>query len=231
MLASSVRFLIAILCIVSIAVLTGGPAMAGTPGHWYLEVAGTGSHAIIGTSISIDPRAKDGYDGDPADGDLSIHPDLASKGVWLLYYRVQGPDWTGATGFYGEESELTPVPPGGSKTWYEFYLWSQNYTPTTADLVVVAPDSLSLAPPAGYRAHLVLDYVPDSCNWSGPTDVWINDLTTTTTFALPIPVVTDPLQGTQFHIDVYAPVPEPSSLAALACGLVAVGGVVLRRRP
>ena len=108
---------------------------------------------------------------------------------------------------------------------------AQNYTPPPATLGRVAPKfGTAYVPPAGYRAHLVLDYIPASCSWAGPTDIWINDLSANNTFALPIPVVTDPLQGTQFHIDVYAPVPEPSSLAALICGLVGVGGVVVRRR-
>ena len=61
-------------------------------------------------------------------------------------------------------------------------------------------------------------------------DIWINDLSANNTFPLPIPVVTDPLQGTQFHSDVYAPVPEPSSVAALVFGLAGMGGVVIRRR-
>ena len=205
-------------------------ASAQAADHWYLLVKATGSGAVIGSTIGMDPRAKDGYDGDPADGDLSLHPDPASAGVWLLYYRIQGPDWIGTTGLYDGDMELTPVPPGGSKTWSEFYLWAQNRAPISANLVMVKPQ-FSLPPPSGYRAHLVLDYVPVSCNWTGGPDVWINDLSANNTFALPIPLVTDPLQGTQFHIDVYAPaVPEPSSLAALLCGLVGVGGIVVRRR-
>ena len=203
---------------------------AQSASNWMIFVGTQGRGFAHGTWIGINPNAKDGYNGDPADGDLSLHPKPTDVGVYLLYYRVQGPDWTGATGFYGEEGEHTPVSPGGSKTWSEFYLWAQNFTPTSTNLAVVEPEPDNLyVPPAGYRGHLVLDYVPDSCNWTGPSDFWL-DLTADNEFALPIPVVTDPLQGTRFHLDVYAPVPEPSSLPALACGLAGVGGFALRRR-
>jgi len=221
-----------VICVLTWPVLVGSSAAAGTADHWYLAVGTTGPSSVMGVSISMDPRAKDGYDGDPADGDLSMHIAPDAKGIFVLYYRAQGPDWTGATGFYGGDSELTPAAPGGAKTWYEFYAFAQNFTPTSANLGRIWPQfGLALAPPAGYRAHLVLDYVPASCNWTGGPDVWINDLSANNTFALPIPLVTDPLQGTQFHIDVYAPaVPEPSSLTALICGLAGVGGAVVRRR-
>ena len=189
----------------------------------------SGPKNLLGSGIGISPNAKDGYDGKPTDGDLSLHPDPSASGILPPVLLRPGPDWVGATGFYAGDRDYTPIPPGGSKTWSSFYLWAQNFTPTAANIIGVHP-SFSLIPPAGYRGHLVLDYVPASCNWTGPMDIWVNDLTAVNTFALPIPVVTDPLQGTQFHIDVYAPVPEPSSLATLICGLVGMGGVVVRRR-
>ena len=219
-------FSITLLCILVLAGIAGVPAIAGTADHWYLSVAAGGSHRILGSSIGVDPQAKDGYDS----GDGSL-PSSTIPGILLMCYRENGTAWTGPTGFYGGDIEHTPVAPGGSKTWPDFYRWAQNYTPTSADLVGAVAPSFSLPPPVGYRGHLVLDYVPVSCNWTGPMDIWLNDLTAVNTFALPIPVVTDPLQGTQFHIDVYAPaVPEPSSLAALVCGFAGVGGVVVRRR-
>ena len=215
------------LCAATLVGLGCKPASAGSADHWYLAVGTVGHGSVLGSSIGMDPRAQDGYDSP----DQTLDPAHGGSGVQLLYYRVHGPDWAGPTGFYGGDYEKTSIPPGGVKTWYEFYLFAQNFTPTAANFALVAPDGAAYAPPAGYRGHLVLDYVPASCNWKGDWDFWLDDLTAVNTFALPIPVVTDPLQGTQFHIDVYAPaVPEPSSLAALICGLVGVGGAVVRRR-
>ena len=214
-----------------LCVLMGaGPAHAQTPSNWIDSVGTTGPKHILGSGFGVNPNAKDGYDGKPTDGDLSLHPDPSAAGIFLLNYYTQGPGWIGATGFYAGDPDLTPLAPGEIRTWSSFYLWAQNYTPTSANLAVVKPQfGTSYVPPAGYRGHLVLDYVPDSCNWTGPSDFWL-DLTADNEFALPIPVVTNPLQGTRFHLDVYAPVPEPSSLAALACGLAGVGGVLVRRR-
>jgi len=181
----------------------------------------------LGISLGVTP---DGTDNPNGVGALALN--LSGKaGGFCLERRENGVgDWVGETGFYGSDYRA-PLLPGQSKRWGNLYLWAQNYTPSGNAVFLNPQFGTRYVPPAGYRAHLVLDYVPDSCNWTGkPMDIWINDLSADNTFALPIPVVTDPLQGTQFHIDVYAPVPEPSSLAALLCGLAGAGGVVMRRR-
>jgi len=200
---------------------------ANSSDRWYVAL-GPMNMGGLGISLGVTP---DGTDNPNGVGGLALN--LSGKaGGFCLERRENGVgDWVGETGFYGSDYRA-PLLPGQSMRWDNLYLWAQDYTPTSANLGRMFPQfGVSLAPPPGYRAHLVLDYVPDSCNWTGGPDVWVNDLSVTTTFALPIPVVTDPLQGTQFHIDVYAPaVPEPSSLAALLCGLVGVGGVVVRRR-
>ena len=215
-------FVLSCICLMSAPACT--PAVAQDATNWWLFVAVAGHGSAIGSSIGITPGASDtGYN-----GDLPVYAGPNAVGIHLMLYREQGTNWGGPTGLYGGEVRGTPIAPGGSRSWSGFYLWAQNFTPTAANIVAVHPE-FSLAPPAGYRGHLVLDYVPASCNWTGPMDYWL-DLTTLNSFALPIPVVTDPLQGTRFHIDVYAPVPEPSSLAALVCGLVGVGRVVVRRR-
>ena len=85
-------------------------------------------------------------------------------------------------------------------------------------------------PPPGYTAHLVLDYVPEALHWTGQTD-FLLDLTQWSVLTLPVLEVADPLQGTQMHLAVYAPVPEPSSLSFLSLALAGFGiGVVRRRR-
>ena len=99
-----------LLCIL----IGAGSAKAQTPNNWLLLVGTTGPKSVLGSGIGINPNAKDGYDGNPTDGDLSLHPDPRTAGIFLLNYYVQGPDWIGATGFYDGDPDLTPLPPGGT---------------------------------------------------------------------------------------------------------------------
>jgi len=191
-------------------------AQAQSASNWILSVYTKGGS--IGSSIGVAPWGSDAL---PTG---SLHPPTTASICLLTYYN------DGTSLFAGGEVRKSPVPAGGNHTWSGFYLWAFDRTPSPANLIVIEPESeFNLPPPAGYRGHLVLDYVPDSCNWTGDRDFWL-DLTADNEFALPIPVVADPLLGTRFHLDVYAPVPEPSSLAALACGLAGVGGVAMKRR-
>ena len=173
-------FSITLLCIVMLAAVTDAPAAAGTADHWYLSLGAAGSHRVLARRLAMDPRSMDGYDGDPAAGDLSLRPKPTLVGIALPDYRVQGTDWTGATGFYGGNLELTPIVPGGSKTWPSstFGLRITHRLPPISPWLL--RDGISLAPPAGYRGHPVLDYVSASCNWTGPMDIWLEDLRATT---------------------------------------------------
>ena len=207
---------VGVLCSLLSVGLGSETAHAQSAGDWIVAVSVKGGS--IGSLIGVMPWGSDAVP-------IESLPFPTGGAICVLTHYNQGTSLLA-----GGEVRQTPVPAGGSHTWSGFYLWAQGRTPTAANQALVAPQGALYAPPAGYRGHLVLDYVPASCNWTGPMDIWINDLTAVNTFALPIPVVTDPLQGTQFHIDVYAPVPEPSSLAALVCGLVGAGGVVARRR-
>ena len=193
-------------------------ANASYKADWYLAMYADGHFLCrIGAQASASDTNSPGPSG---------LPPTAYSGVAAALYRENGSNWTGTTGFY-PKILMAPIPPGGVKTWGGLYLWTQNYTPATPGTVQVLfgeePDFTA----TGYTAHLVLDYVPDSANWGGPPDFWL-DLGVGNTISLPATNTTNPLlDGTRMHLDIYAPVPEPSSLAALVCGLAGMGGFAL----
>ena len=196
------------------------PAGAGTAEFWRTFIAPTrnAQEAVSDIWIGAVPGCHDGYDEQP-------QAQIWGSGIAVAHYRQTGPNWSGPEGFYWEDYE-SPIPAGASHTWPNIYLWAQDYAVPgdTADI------GFGLEfPPPGYTAHLVLDYVPESLQWTGQTDFWL-DLTQESVITLPVLEVSDGLQGTRMHLTVYAPVPEPSSLIALAGGLAGLGGMALRRR-
>ena len=197
------------------------PAGAGTADFWRTFIAPTHDYIVAPTWIGAQPWCQDGYD-----EQLLVNVGGGS-GIALLHYRQEGPGWSGPEGFYLEDYE-SPIPAGASHTWSNIYLWAQDYAVPggTADIRFGLEFPY---PPPGYTAHLVLDYVPESLEWTGQTDFWL-DLTQGSVITLPVLEVSDGLQGTRMHLTVYAPVPEPSSLIALAGGLAGLGGLTLRRR-
>lgn len=192
-----------------------------------------------GIEVGTLPGATDDYNGAGTSPDAVIY----TPGVFAYSYYQNGvapgdfPVWEGPTGFYSDNWR-GPITPGGSKTWSDIYLFALGNNPGTPGQVAFAITSEDMSRvPWGYTAHIVLDQIPASANWTGPTDFWI-DLSQTAGqnvfVTLPIATLADPsqvlTQGTEMSITVYAPVPEPSSFLPLIGGMIGMASFALRRR-
>jgi len=190
--------------------------------YWCGEIVVLDEEMGVGINFGVRPGYEDGYDGQSPTNLEGF------SGVLLQLYHT----WGGSPAFYGVDYE-SPIPVGGSKTWSDIWLWSQNYTPNLGNrtrLLTGCEPGL----PSGYWGRLSLDYVPDSLVWTGPWQFDIRLDGYGMQFYLPVPITDnpwDPMNVTRMHLTVYTtPIPEPSSLLALGAGMLALAGLALRRR-
>jgi len=211
--------------LVAALVCSGLGCLAGTSTQWLGSIR-PGLHFSF--EFGAWPGFQDGYDGFPP---VDV---MARAGVYVHVLRTNGPSWSGPTGLYGADVE-SPIPAGGSHTWWDICLWSYNYAPQLGDRVGTFHVN-DVPAPVGYWGQLVLDYVPAHLNWTGDTE-WFFPLWITSGYnvpALPCPITDDPFNldnVTRMHLTVYTynPIPEPCSLAVLALGLAGVGWRMRRR--
>jgi hypothetical protein len=209
-----------LLCFVLLIYLIPLRCSADSNDNWGMSLIPYGK-CIADARIGVSNGPNIGYNG-------QTQYDLTGKsGKAIALYREYGDNWAGETGFYYADYEL-PIVAGESKTWWNIYLWAQNYT-TSGNTDVIIGTVTAAVPPQGYVGHLVIDYMPDYLNYTGDRAFDI-DLHKGKVISLPVPTVTNPLDGIRMHLTVTAPLPEPSSLAALGFGVLPVAGVALRRR-
>jgi len=217
------RVCVAIIGIILAITACSVPSMASEP-EWNMILVppAAGYFWTIITRVGASSTAVDGYDGQPV-----YYPPAESTGCAVLLYRENGANWSGPTGFY--PIDLTsPLSDGSSYTWNNIYMWAQNYTvPGGVGQLMISPDYP--VAPSYYNFQLVLDYVPEYMNWTGPRVFEFRR--GGGLFNVPIPTVTNPLDGVRMHLTVYAgPIPEPSSLLTLAGAALTTAGFAWRKR-
>lgn len=140
-------------------------------------------------------------------------------------YHVNGQDgWLGETGFYSFDSR-SPLAPGESKTW-TFYVWAE---PGTTEATRAISGSLWTSDPNYIQTVMEYFQKPSGitggpelgATWSAPAVFTLN---------LPYYSTSDGRTGYGFRLTLTA-VPEPSSLLALAGGILGFGALRLRKRP
>ena len=206
------RTVIIILCLL----LTVGCCYASTYRFsFYYEVRGANPDVGGGGKIIFSSSGTDGYDWD---AELPQNPlPLIHAGIRKVN-GVHG--WDGPTEFYIVDYRA-PLLDGQRKT-EDIFIWADTGA-YSQDILLYLHGPPYLSPGVSYQLSLV--NVPNGVTYTGPKE-WGPDHGTIT---LPFYSTDDPLTGYRFLAEVTA-IPEPSSILALAGGLVGLAGFALRRR-
>lgn len=204
---------------ITMVMLSVGLGVLASESAWDLKLSGVTGGSDLGAYY----QSIDAYDSLDQWSGTGGQPGYATARP----YHQNGPDWNGQTGFYHQDVHAPLTGGRTSTTWWNIYLWAQDYWNGGDTVSFYTFPYPSLMPPPWYQARLYLDYVPPQANWDGP---WVFDISVTdyTYFDLPIVAVSNPLDGVRMHLTVATP--EPSSLLAFAGGLAGIAGLVLRRR-
>jgi hypothetical protein len=156
-----------------------------------------------------------GYDGE-------VRLSVSAKQSYCGIYKQNGQDgWNGSTGWY--EQDIRPAISAGETVVENVYLWAGTLAPA-GDLHLYQVYSPILAEGMTYSLRLV--QIPVGVTYTGPTE-WGPDHGT---IILPFYATDNPLTGYKFEAEITAPVPEPSSILALAGGIAGLGGLAMRRK-
>jgi hypothetical protein len=157
------------------------------------------------------------------DNDVLLLPSIWESTDWgVTIYKENGKNgWDSDSGYYVRDARSI-LQARQTEVFEGIYLWAGN--DVTAPNLQLQLYDFYMSPGMTYSLDLIS--IPNGVTYNGKTHWGINDRLIT----LPFITSDDPTKGYQFRVTVTTPVPEPSSILALLCGISGVGGMMWRKR-